>query len=60
MLAVDCIKRIAKKKKVTPGIFIAIHAFGRDLKRNVHIHLFVTMGGLSDDNTKWIKLFFNR
>ena len=60
LLAVDCIKRIAKKKKVTPGIFIAIHTFGRDLKRNVHIHLSVTIGGLSDDNTKWIKLFFNR
>lgn len=45
-IAADCIKTIAYQKGVIPGIFIAIHTFGRDLKRNVHIHLSTTTGGL--------------
>ena len=51
---------IAKKKKILPGIFIAIHTFGRDLKRNVHIHLSVTLGGLSKDLLQWKKIFFHQ
>lgn len=43
-----------------PGIFIAIHTFGRDLKRNVHIHLSTTTGGLSENDTKWKNLFFDQ
>jgi hypothetical protein len=59
-LAAECVQSIANKKKLTPGIFIAIHTFGRDLKRNVHIHLSVTLGGLSTDQTKWGKLSFSK
>lgn len=59
-LAADCIKAIARKKKVTPGIFIAIHTFGRSLTRNVHIHVSTTAGGLSDDLTQWNSLFFKQ
>lgn len=59
-IAANCVKTIAEKKKVTPGIFIAIHTFGRDLKRNVHIHLSTTTGGLPDDATQWKNLFFNQ
>ena len=59
-LAAKCIKKIAKDKKVVTGIFIAIHTFGRDLKFNVHIHLSVTLGGLSFDSQKWKKLFFKQ
>lgn len=59
-LAADCIKAIARKKKVTPGIFIAIHTFGRSLTRNVHIHVSTTAGGLSDDLTQWKNLFFKQ
>jgi hypothetical protein len=59
-IAADAVKGIAAKKGVTPGIFIAIHTFGRDLKRNVHIHLSTTLGGLSLDHTKWEKLFFHQ
>jgi hypothetical protein len=59
-LAAYCVKTIAAKKGITPGIFIAIHTFGRDLKRNVHIHLSVTTGGLSKDGTQWKKLFFDQ
>jgi len=59
-IAASCIMDIADKKGVIPGIFIAIHTFGRDLKRNVHIHLSTTCGGLSLDLTQWKKLFFHQ
>jgi hypothetical protein len=54
-IAALCIQSIAKKKNIIPGIFIAIHTFGRDLKRNVHVHLSTTTGGgLADENnTQW-------
>jgi len=59
-IAADCIKKIARKRKITPGIFIAIHTFGRDLKRNVHIHLSTTMGGISENGSQWKNLFFDQ
>ena len=59
-IAADCIKTIARQKKVIPGIFIAIHTFGRDLKRNVHIHLSTTTGGLSLDLTQWKNIYFHQ
>ena len=58
-LAAECVQSVANNKKVTPGVFIALHTFGRDLKRNVHVHLSVTLGGLYFDQTKWVKLFFS-
>lgn len=57
-LAADVLLTIAKKKGVLPGIFLAIHTFGRDLKWNVHFHLSVTRGGLCDDKKTWKSLFF--
>jgi len=59
-IAADCIKNMASKKGLIPGIFIAIHTFGRDLKRNVHIHLSVTLGGITPDGNQWKKLFFHQ
>ena len=59
-LAANCIQEIANNKKVTPGIYIAVQTFGRDLKRNVHIHLSTTTGGLSEDGSTWKKLFFDQ
>ncbi len=59
-IAADCVKTFAKKKKIMPGIFIAIHTFGRNLKRNVHIHLSTTTGGLSHDFSQWKNLFFHQ
>ena len=56
-VAVGVIQEIARKKNVVAGIFTALHTFGRDLKRNVHIHLSVTCGGLNDKNA-WVNLFF--
>lgn len=48
----------AKKKKLIPGIFMAIHTFGRDLKTNVHFHLSTTSGGLSFDHSQWVDKFY--
>ena len=59
-IAANCIKTIAKKKNLIPGIFIAIHTFGRDMKRNVHIHLSTTTGGLSLDLKTWKFCFFHQ
>lgn len=44
-IAAGAVLKIAKKEGVTPAIFIAIHTFGRDLKRNIHIHLSTARGG---------------
>lgn len=57
-LAANGIKTLAHNKQVIPGIFIAIHTFGRDLKRNVHIHLSTTLGGITQNGLSWKKLFF--
>ena len=59
-IAAQCVKYFAKKKGIIIGIFIAIHTFGRDLKRNVHIHLSTTTGGITLDLTKWKNLFFHQ
>lgn len=57
-LAAECIKMLAKNHNAIPGIFTAIHTFGRDLKRNVHIHLSTTTGGIDINSKKWKPLFF--
>jgi hypothetical protein len=59
-IAADCVMTLAKDKKIIVGIFISIHTFGRDLKRNIHIHLSVTTGGLSEDLTLWKNIFFHQ
>jgi hypothetical protein len=52
--AADIILKQSKKRGFIPGIYLAPHTFGRDLKNNLHIHLSTTVGGLSLDHTKWI------
>ena len=47
IIAANIIKKLSKQKGCLPGIFLAIHTFGRDLKRNIHLHLSTTIGGLS-------------
>ena len=59
-IAAKCIQNIAKNKNVIPGIFTAIHTFGRDLKRNVHIHLSTTTGGITQDGLHWKNLYFKQ
>ena len=53
-IAADIIKTQAKKQRFIPGIYLAIHTFGRDLKRNLHIHLSTTLAGLSLDYKRWV------
>ncbi len=54
-IAANIIKSITTKQNYLPGIFTSLHTFGRDLKRNIHIHLSTTVGGLSLSNDSWVK-----
>ncbi|OHC05241.1 MAG: hypothetical protein A2Z57_03095 [Planctomycetes bacterium RIFCSPHIGHO2_12_39_6] len=54
--AAGIIQELSKQRRFIPGIFLVIHTFGRDLKRNIHIHLSTTIGGLStSSNNFWVK-----
>nr|WP_309227496.1 IS91 family transposase [Zooshikella harenae] len=57
-LAANTLLKIAKSKGIIPGIFTALHTFGRDLKWNTHIHLSTTQGGLTLDYSSWKSLYF--
>jgi len=52
-----CLKQ-AKAKQIRPGIFTALHTFGRDLKWNVHVHLSATCGGLNPSATLYKSLHY--
>ncbi|XKB97197.1 transposase [Niallia sp. JL1B1071] len=41
-----------KKAKVTPGIIAGLHTFGSRVNFNPHVHMLVTMGGLTKKG-KW-------
>ena len=60
-LAAHIILDLAAKKKVFPGIFLAIHTFGKDLKQNFHCHLVTTCGDLTLRHEKyyWKRLYFH-
>jgi len=55
LIAANIIKKLSKQKGCLPGIFLAIHTFGRDLKRNIHLHLSTTIGGLSLSYDSWVE-----
>jgi hypothetical protein len=57
-LAAGIVRKTAAKKALLPGIFTALHTFGRDLNWNVHVHLSVTCGGVTADGVKWKSLYF--
>ncbi len=59
-LAAKVVMKLSGKKGVLPGIFTALHTFGRDLKWNVHVHLSITCGGLTDDKKAWKEIFFSK
>lgn len=42
-----------RRKRYLPGMLIALHTFGSDLKRTPHWHMMVTAGGLALDGTRW-------
>lgn len=56
--AAKTVQSVAQKKHIVPGIFTALHTFGRDLKWHAHLHLSVTLGGLSDDHAAWKTRYF--
>ena len=58
-IAADIIKKIADDRNIDIGIFLVIHTFGRDLKRNYHIHLSVTLHGICKDKKKIKKIYFD-
>jgi len=57
-IAATIIKEIATNRNMDLGIFLVIHTFGRDLKRNYHIHLSVTLRGICNKNKKKIKKIY--
>ena len=57
-IAANTVLTVAGKKHRLPGIFTALHTFGRALPWNVHIHLSTTLGGLTDDRQTWKRLYF--
>jgi hypothetical protein len=59
-IAADCLMNIAAKKGIILGVFIALHTFGRSLKRNIHLHVSTTVGGISIELSKWKKLVFHK
>jgi hypothetical protein len=59
-IAANCVLKIAKKRKIIVGILLVIHTFGHDLKRNIHFHLSVTLGGLSKDLLSWKNIYFDQ
>lgn len=54
-LAANIIKKIAAQHGYIPGIYLVTHTFGRDLKRNLHIHLSTTIDGLNLTLNSWKK-----
>lgn len=57
-IAAQIILDIAKEKGLRVGIFTALHSYGRDMKKHVHIHLSTTLGGLTQDGQTWKTLSF--
>ena len=57
-IAATIIKEIADRRNIDLGIFLVIHTFGRDLKRNYHIHLSVTLKGICKNKKKIKKNLF--
>ena len=57
-IAADCLLMQAKKKDLHIGIFTALHSFGSQLNRNVHVHLSTTAQGLTNDGSQLKSIFF--
>jgi len=57
-LAADNLLYAAAKRGLTPGIFGALHTYGRKLNWNTHLHLSWTLGGITADGV-WKKIEFD-
>jgi len=52
----EIVKRYnSKNKEAEPGIIIVLHPFGKDLKTNMHVHMLMTEGGLTQ-NGEWVEM----
>lgn len=58
--ATDLIQKLAQRRGVKVGIFIAIHTFGRDLQWHPHVHVSVTMGGICLETNQWKDIRFSK
>nr|WP_245677320.1 transposase [Candidatus Arsenophonus triatominarum] len=58
-LAADVILTICRDLNITPGVFTAIHTWGRAQKWHPHIHFSTTAGGVTKKNT-WRDISFYR
>ncbi|CAM6662460.1 transposase [Escherichia coli] len=56
-LVVENLLYAARKRGLEPGIFCAIHTYGRRLNWHPHVHVSVTCGGLNKHG-QWKKLSF--
>lgn len=55
--AAKIIKRVfCRTQELTVGFILVLHPFGDDLKANFHVHAIVSCGGLSKDNSQFIKV----
>ena len=59
-MAAQLIQKLAARKGIKVGIFIALHTFGRDLKWHPHVHVSVSMGGVCQKNNTWKKIKFSK
>jgi hypothetical protein len=59
-LAASILLQLAGHKGVLPGMFAALHSFGRDLKLNPHVHISTTRGGLNDKETRFVSFYFKK
>jgi len=44
----------SSKRGFTPGIIMVLHTFGAAINWNPHVHIIITSGGLSEDESKWM------
>ena len=51
---------MGQKLGVEPGLFVALHTYGRQLNRHPHIHLSVTRGGLRLKHGVWRSIYFKK
>lgn len=49
-------KVFSRNQKLSIGFLLVLHPFGDDLKPNFHVHAIVSSGGLSEDNSRFVKV----
>jgi len=55
-VAISVVKDVIRWRmgeKITPGLIVVLHTYGKDMKRNPHLHCLLTEGGFERDGT-WV------